>query len=135
MTETTRCLCGETTAQFDPDHINWQGLCHCDSCRRASGAPVVGWFGVANGSWAWAGAPPKTYHSSNGVTRFFCAVCGTPMAYEATRWPGEIHFTAATLEQPEQFKPDSHYYDSEHLTWLKIEDGLPRHAQAGPSSV
>ncbi|MDA7449408.1 hypothetical protein N9567_04095 [Planktomarina temperata] len=29
-------------------------------CRfTAKSVPATGWFGVANGTWAWAGAPPQ----------------------------------------------------------------------------
>lgn len=124
MTPTVHCHCGATRAEFHPTAINWQGLCHCGDCRRSTGAPVVGWFGVANGSWAWAGAPPQDYISSPGVTRHFCGTCGTSMGFYSTRWPDEIHFLGATLENPEDFKPTFHVYRGEHLPWLNINDSL-----------
>lgn len=129
MMKSNRCLCGSTKVDYDATKLNWQGLCHCDSCRRTSGAPVVGWFGVANGAWAWAGAPPAVHHSSQDVTRYFCKTCGSPMAYASDRWPGEIHFTAATMDRPEEFDPQSHFYCDEHLGWLKISDSLEKFPQ------
>jgi len=31
----------------------------CNFITRS--VPATGWFGVANGKWAWAGAPPKNH--------------------------------------------------------------------------
>src|SRR5690606_15911070 len=59
--------------------------------------------------------------------RHFCDRCGTPMAYEATRWSHEIHFYAATLDDPSRYLPTLHVNWNEHLPWVKLADGLPVH--------
>jgi len=133
MTPKTRCLCGATRAKFDAHQILWSALCHCESCRRAAGAPVVGWFGVANGAWSWAGAPPSEFESSPGVVRRFCTTCGSPVAFSSERWPGETHFPAASLENPEDFDAQLHCWTQDQMDWLKIEDALPNYAQSAPS--
>ncbi len=135
MTDQTRCLCGATRATFDPSQVLWTTLCHCESCRRATSAPVVGWFGVANGAWAWAGAPPGEYESSPNTFRNFCTTCGSPMAFRSDRWPGETHFPAVTLENSETYVPQSHCFNDERVPWLTTKDDLPKYAQSAPSFV
>jgi hypothetical protein len=126
MELTGHCLCGATRYAFDPAAIRFQAICHCASCRRAAGAPYVGWIGVTDGAWVWTGQPPATHASSPDVTRTFCATCGTPLTYASTRWPGETHFSAATLSDPTAFHPTLHVNHDQALPWAKVDDTLPR---------
>ena len=48
------------------------------------------------------------------------------MAYRATRFPGEIHFYAATLDAPEAYAPTAHVHTAEQLSWVHLSDGLIR---------
>jgi len=125
MTQTGRCLCGAVTYAFKPP-IKWMAHCHCESCRRAVSAGFASYFCVRDGQWRWTGASPKTYESSPGVWRDFCGVCGSQMTYRAERYAGEIHFHAATLDDPTQFTPTVHVYTAEALPWALSDDGLPR---------
>lgn len=83
-------------------------------------------FGVGDGGWSWTGDAPRSYASSDHATRMFCGRCGTPMAYRSKRYPDEIHFYAATLDDPQDFAPERHYHHGEHLPWLPLTDDLPR---------
>lgn len=104
----------------------WQSFCHCESCRRATSSPVTAFFGIADGHWRWTAEQPATYASSPGVWRDFCPHCGSPMAYRSTRFPGETHFYAASLDDPTIFRPEDHAMSAESLPWLHLSDGLPR---------
>lgn len=125
---TGHCLCGATTFEFSGTET-WACFCHCADCRRQTASPVTAFLGVLLDRFEWTGAQPKIYASSTGVTRSFCGTCGTPMAYQADRYPGEIHLYAATLSNPETFSPKFHVQYGEHLPWLNIDDDLPRHAK------
>ena len=103
------CLCGAVRWQTDGSQ-KWAAFCHCESCRRNCAAPVAAFFGVADGHYDWAGDAPAIYHHSPDTTRFFCKNCGTPMAYRADRFPNEIHFYAASMEQPQNFVPTFHVH-------------------------
>lgn len=119
------CLCGAVTFVFE-GAPNWQAHCHCESCRRTCAAPFTSFLGVSHGQWRWSGATPAVYNSSPGVRRHFCAVCGTPMAFEGDRWPHEIHFYAATLDDPAVYEPTAHVNWNEHLPWIALADGLQK---------
>ena len=62
------------------------------------------------------------------MQRGFCARCGTPLTYEADRFPGETHFYVSTFDDPQAFRPTFHVFCEERLHWLEIDDKLPRHA-------
>lgn len=125
MTISGRCLCGNIRylARAEP---KWTALCHCESCRRATSAPVVAWMGFAPDQVTWQGAR-TFFRSSEIATRGFCPTCGTQMSFESTRWPDEIHLYGVSRDDPEKYKPDLHCHYQEHLDWLNIQDSLPRH--------
>jgi hypothetical protein len=121
------CLCGAVRWETGGSQ-KWAGCCHCESCRRNCAAPVTAFFGVADGRWKWTGDLPATYQASDHATRRFCARCGTPMGYRSTRFPDEVHFYAAGMDDPSQFRPTSHFHHDEALAWLHISDDLRRFA-------
>ena len=118
------CLCGAEAFEFD-GAPNWVAHCHCDSRRRNCSAPFTRYLGVADGGWDWTGSPPATYASSPGAVRLFCTVCGSPMAFRGDRWPGEIHFHAASLADLASVTPRLHVNWAEPLPWIALADGLP----------
>lgn len=122
---TGRCLCGAVTYRCTATPL-WQAHCHCESCRRATASPFTSFFGIANTAWTWTGMAPATYRSSPGTWRDFCPTCGTQMTYRSEKFPGETHFYAATLDQPEAYAPQVHVHSDEMLPWLHLSDGLPR---------
>lgn len=122
---TGRCLCGDVTYRATSAPL-WQAHCHCESCRRATSSPFTSFFGVANGAWHWTGKPPASFASSEGVWRDFCPRCGAQMAYRSTRYPDEIHFYAASLDDPGRYAPTSHVHTDEQLPWVHLSDGLKR---------
>lgn len=125
-----RCLCGDVTYVFR-GAPKWQAYCHCESCRRSTSAPVAAFLGVARGAFRFTGKAPAAYPSSPGVRRLFCARCGSPTAYESERWPDEIHLYAASLVDPEAYRPQGHVHAAERLSWFDVKDDLPRHPGSG----
>ena len=121
-----RCLCGAVTFEYTGVE-NWRAHCHCESCRRQTSSPFTTFMGVPNGAWRFTGEQPKVYVSSPGVRRMFCGTCGAPVAFEADRFPDEIHFYAASLDDPTKFEPERHVHAGERLPWIHLDDGLPRH--------
>ena len=120
------CLCGALRFEAAGAPL-WIIHCHCQSCRRNTGSAVATFVGYAVESFAYLKGTPKTYSSSPGVTRSFCGDCGTPLTYEAERYPGEVHVYVCTLDRPQDFVPRAHVHTGEQLPWLHLEDGLPRY--------
>lgn len=111
--------------------------CHCFSCRRQTGAALASFaaFLIMPSRFHWAGVPPSRYHSSPGVTRTFCAKCGTPIGYQAEKYPDEIHLNIGTLDRPQDFVPSAHYHVAEKIAWLELADHLPRHHRDSSAAV
>ena len=125
MTEATsehtgRCLCGAVRYRAAGAPM-WIANCHCESCRRATGAPMASYAGFAAERFAYTVGAPARFASSPGVTRSFCGRCGTPLTYEGARWPGEVHVLIGTLDRPEDFPPTRDAFVEEKLPWLHIQ--------------
>ena len=130
MEWTGGCACGALRYAVTGSPI-WQMHCHCASCRKATGSPMTSYFGVGRAQVCWDGER-SFYTSSPGVTRGFCGQCGTPMHYMSTRWPGEIHLFAATLDDPSLFVPTSHVHWAERVPWVTMEDDLHKYEGRAP---
>jgi len=126
MTKSGRCLCGKVSFEYQGAEL-WCGHCHCESCRRNCSAPFTTFVGVLRQCARFTGAAPTIYASSSGVERLFCRDCGTPVAYRSDRFPDEIHFYAASLDDPTAVIPQFHVFWSERLPWIELVDSLPRH--------
>ncbi len=114
------CMCGAIRYQISGQPMS-VGLCHCKSCRRATGGPAVGFVDMPPGSFAWTAGEPAFFESSPGVRRGFCPTCGTSLTYEADDLPGEVHLLSATLDNPEPWVPVDATYNHERISWLKID--------------
>jgi hypothetical protein len=119
------CLCGAVRyrAAGAGGHPT---LCHCGSCRRASGAPVVAWVTFPRQDFAFTRGTPVRYRSSPPVVRSFCGACGTALTYERADFPEAVDVTTASLDEPERFAPADHTWDAHRLPWLRLSDDLPR---------
>jgi hypothetical protein len=124
------CLCGAVRFVATGAPL-WVVHCHCQSCRRCTGSPFTTFAGFAVEQVAFRAAAPAVYTSSPGVRRSFCGACGTPVAFEADRYPGEIHLYVGTLDAPEDLPPQAHVHASEQLSWLLLDDGLRRFRTTG----
>ena len=129
MTTKGHCHCGAVRWEFS-GAPTWACHCHCADCRRNCSAPMTSFIGVPLDRFRWLGVAPKTYASSPGVKRLFCDTCGTPMAFQAEHYAGEIHVYAASLEDPETFEPAFHVHYADRLPWLHLSDDLPKYAGA-----
>ena len=117
-----RCLCGSVTYRV-VSAPQWVGHCHCDSCRRGSGAPFVTWATVLRRAYLLIG-PIRDYRSEQGNVRRTCSRCSTPLTF-CRPHTDEIDFTVATLENPELLHPTEHVWASMRLSWTHDLDSLP----------
>ena len=116
---TGRCLCGAIRYRAIGTPL-WTAHCHCESCRRATGAPLTTYAGFAADKFAWTAGEAVTFASSPGVLRTFCGRCGTSLTYQGKRWPGEMHVLVATLDRPDAVTPRREAFAEERLPWLRL---------------
>lgn len=109
-------------------------LCHCSMCRHASAAPAVAWVLFEEANVRFTSGQPTTYASSSEARRGFCSRCGTPLSFTASYIPGLIDLTVCSLDHPERVKLDFHYWYTQRLSWLHVEDELPKHPEFPPGA-
>ena len=129
-THTGGCLCGAVRYEFDGP-TKWIGYCHCQSCRRNTGALFAAFVGLPREQFRYVKGAPARFESSPRTWRSFCGRCGSPIIYEADRWAGEVHVNMGTLDAPQDFQPTFHVHVAEQVPWLHIADDLPRYAASG----
>jgi hypothetical protein len=119
------CLCGGVRYQLSGPVSNLC-FCHCASCRRASGAPMVPWGTFVRENFRLTRGSLAEYRSSPAVTRGFCAACGTSLTYRHDDRARDIDVTLATLDDPTLLAPQVHIWVGDKLPWVSINDGRPQ---------
>ena len=122
---TGHCHCGEVRFRVTGDPVLTE-FCHCQSCRRASGAPLMAWAGYDRAGFELISGEPIAYASSSGVSRTFCGRCGSWMTLTDERI-AEIYVAIAAFDDPETMTPDIHIWRSHRLSWVETADDLPRY--------
>lgn len=122
------CLCGAVRYEIGGDGTQLC-FCHCTSCRRATGAPMVPWGTFARATFVVTRGVLTEYRSSPEVFRGFCATCGTSLTYRHAKRDAEIDVTLGTLDSPEVFPPEAHIWVEDKVAWIVPGDGLPAFAK------
>ena len=73
-----------------------------------------------------AGAPSR-FQSSPGVTRTFCAACGTQLTYQRSDEEQFIDVTLCSLDEPDALAPQDHTFTQYRLSWDMSADGKPEY--------
>jgi hypothetical protein len=105
--------------------------CHCGQCRKASGAPVTAWLQVPPARFRVIAGAAAGFVSSPAATRWFCGACGSPV-YMTDAEGRSVGVTLGTLDEPDAVAPTVHGWDRTRVEWLRLDDGLPRYAEARP---
>lgn len=119
------CLCGAVRYAI-AEPVKFSSVCHCRSCRLATGSPAAAFVGVPDARFRETRGTRAIYESSPGVRRGFCRTCGTALTYAGDNWPGEIHIYTATLDDPAAFPPTMHTFTVDRIAWFHPDDGLPQ---------
>ena len=125
------CMCGAVRYKVieEPLYVSY---CHCHSCRRHTGAPVVAFVVFDDDKVHFDRRDRSIFNSSPGTRRGFCDQCGTPLTCEGQ--VGEqkvIGFYISTFDDPGAYVPDRHYRHEERIAWFDVADDLPRYLGGG----
>lgn len=126
------CLCGAVRYRIVGAPTS-SALCHCESCRRASGAPAVAWVTIERGQFEFLSGSPVAFHSSPGITRRFCGRCGSALTYETAQSPASIDVTTASLDDPGEYPPSAEVWLEDKVPWLPTDARL-RHYPGSSSA-
>ena len=122
------CLCCAIRYRLQ-GKIEESAYCHCRTCQRQSGAPVVAWFSIPPEQFAYTNGKPKGYRASAHATREFCGDCGTYLLFREDDPKATLGVNTATLDDPGQVPPTFHIWHQSHISWFETADRFPRHAK------
>ena len=123
------CLCGAVRYRVSAGAVRESGYCHCRTCRRQSGAPVVAFFAVDPSRVSRLAGAPARYRASDHASREFCANCGTYLIFREDDPAATVSVNPATLDDPALIPPFYHIYHASRIDWFETADALPRHAR------
>jgi hypothetical protein len=121
------CLCGAVQYEGigEPDNVTH---CHCEDCRKSTGAPFVTWASFRPGNFQVTKGKPREIRWV-GRVRSFCERCGSALTFMSRPDADEIDVTVATFDQPEIAKPADHIWTEDRMSWINLADNLPQHAR------
>jgi hypothetical protein len=124
-----RCLCGSVQYRASGP---WRNLCicHCESCRHSTGASYVAWGTIGQEKLEMVNGQLSIVRSSTDVQRGFCAQCGTTLTYTHAARRDDVDVTLESLHDPSALAPRAHIWVRDKLTWVQINDGLPKYKAA-----
>jgi hypothetical protein len=124
MAVTGGCMCGAVRYRAEGEPVH-NALCHCTDCRRAAGAPIVGWALFPVEAVEITGSL-VTYNSSGDVERQFCGRCGTGLFFRsASAFPGQVDIQTGTFDDPDALAPGACIQTADAPTWLAGMNALP----------
>lgn len=129
------CLCGAVRYRVTGPFLR-ANFCHCSRCRKHTGAAASTQGRVAIEDFTLlAGAEQVTSYNppGGGMTKAFCATCGSSLF--GGSWPSgpEVSIRLGTLDDDPGIRPSFHNFTADAPAWLPVpDDGLEHHAAAKP---
>lgn len=124
------CLCGATRYEATGPPLQTTA-CHCEDCRRASGAPFVIWSFFKIGSINWVKNEPKIVVFAERH-RSFCPDCGTPLTFFDPAIPDIFEINTCTFDHPDPYPPGDQCWMKDKTTWSHTILNLPASTETGP---
>ena len=118
------CLCGAVRYRVTGEAVA-ATLCHCQSCRRATGGVSVAWAVFDKRHVTLTSGTVREYSSSPGIHWGSCATCGSLVTYRRSTRPDHLDITTATLDEPGAFPPTVEIRVGEKCAWEVLNPDLP----------
>ncbi len=119
------CLCGAVRYRSTERPLRCM-ICHCEFCRKHSGAPVLSFVHFPADAFEWLGEQPQRYRSSKYAERGFCAKCGSTLSMHEEVLAERVQVTLGSLDHPERVEPDDHVWTRSRIAWFDVADDIPR---------
>jgi len=134
-----RCHCGRLEYEVELPS-DFCAHCHCESCRRLSGAPFVTWTSVPLQRFSLLSDEKDLhwYASSPFIEWGSCKNCASLVLYRVIKEghaenpkPDRMYLVVTSLNQPLDRQPAVHVSYEEKMPWLDMNDGLPKYRGKG----
>ncbi|AUG54434.1 GFA family protein [Thalassospira marina] len=102
------CLCGAVRFSVSGAPLG-SNHCHCNMCRKDSGAGISTFVSFPASAVIWNGKPTD-YESSPGKYRGFCPKCGSSITWRKASDDSFIDFRLGTFDDPSAFRAQKHLW-------------------------
>jgi hypothetical protein len=129
------CLCGGVKFEVEPPFLR-AGHCHCDRCRKHSGAAVCTQARVLKEQFRLCEGVELicVYGKGEGAVKAFCRVCGSSLF--GGDWPDgdQVSIRMGAFDDDPGIRPQFHTFVNSRAPWDEITDDLPQYPAALPAS-
>ena len=123
---TGSCLCGQVKYYGDAEIVG-AANCHCDDCRKASGAAYLTNLFVKADGLTIEGETMEFHHkadSGSDMTKVNCAKCGSPVYGLNSAREGMVVIRAGTMDQKELITPGVNIFCESKVPSTPLDDTL-----------
>ena len=117
------CKCGAVRYRGERADVS-MFRCYCRDCQQLTGAGHSEMFPLLASTFQIAGATTE-YQMTGGSGRptwsRFCPTCGSPLSRRSERVERCVYVHAASLDEPEEYKPCRSIYADSAQPWDKPE--------------
>ena len=127
---TGTCHCGAIRFEL-PGRILRFSRCHCDDCRKLSGADYNSALVAESAGFRITRGEDQltAYESSPGKHRCFCKQCGAPIVARMQAKPEIVIVRAGLIDGDPGVRPQMHIWVKARAPWCEIHDDLPQFAE------
>lgn len=129
------CLCGSVRYEVDGDVLR-AARCHCDDCRRNTGASFATNVFVAADSLKIVQGETSQYQhktdSGSTMTRAFCANCGSPVFGYSSANAAMRSIRVGTIDDANFVKPQIEVFTARKLACTTLGDDTEHFAESRP---
>lgn len=120
------CLCGEVKWRTRGALSN-MSHCHCSMCRKAHAAAFGTYANAHTEEFDWLSgeATVRSFESSSGFVRSFCASCGSVVPFAVG--PDRLAVPVGCVDGDPGVRADAHIFASSAPKWSHVCAGLPSH--------
>lgn len=120
------CLCGRVAYEADAE-LTGIVHCHCQTCRKAHGSAFSSIASAPKAQFRWVRGEDllRSYESSPGKLRRFCAECGSQLVAERV---GRDHvmLRLGCLDTPATCEKQWHIWRSDAASWYDPDADWPK---------
>ena len=123
-----QCLCGQVSYKSHAEPVLILN-CHCEDCRRSTGAVYGTNVMVAEDQLEVHGNVSTFSHkakSGNTMTKRFCTNCGTLMFGNSSGRTNVVSIRAGTVDQTDIINPMMNVFVDSKISSTPMNDDLPK---------
>jgi len=127
MSFSGKCLCGSVSYKVSV-YPSFVLNCHCEDCRRSTGAVFGTNVFVAEDKVQITGKVSSYSHkadSGNKMTKRFCPNCGTLLFGNSSGRQNSVSIRAGTIDQFDLIEPQMNVFVAKKIKSTPINDSLP----------